>query len=38
LKLAREARGDDPSGNRGEFLALVQLAQALSQKEPIVMR
>jgi Ca-activated chloride channel family protein len=38
LKLARAARGDDPSGNRGEFLSLVQLAQALSQKELIAVR
>ena len=38
LKLARESRGDDPSGNRGEFLSLVQLAQSLSQKEPIAVR
>lgn len=36
LKLAREARGDDPSGHRGEFLALVQLAQSLSRSEPSV--
>jgi Ca-activated chloride channel family protein len=29
LKLARDARGDDNSGYRGEFLRLVELAQAL---------
>lgn len=38
LKLAREARGDDPSGNRGEFLSLVQLAQSLSRSEPTVVQ
>jgi len=38
LKLARAARGDDPSGNRGEFLSLVQLAQSLSKSEPIAGR
>jgi Ca-activated chloride channel family protein len=35
LKLARDARGDDPSGYRGEFLSLVQLAQSLSHSEPV---
>ncbi len=35
LKLAHDARGDDPSGYRGEFLSLVQLAQSLSRSEPI---
>lgn len=38
LKLAREARGDDPSGHRGEFLSLVQLAQSLSNSAPVVVR
>lgn len=38
VKLAREARGDDPSGHRGEFLSLVQLAQSLSKNEPIAVR
>ncbi len=31
LGLARDARGDDPFGYRGEFLALVNLAQSLGQ-------
>jgi Ca-activated chloride channel family protein len=37
-KLARDARGDDPSGNRGEFVSLVQLAQSLSTNESIAVR
>jgi Ca-activated chloride channel family protein len=37
-KLARDARGDDPTGNRGEFVALVQLAQSLSRNEPVAVR
>ena len=37
-KLARDARGDDPFGNRGEFVSLVQLAQSLSSNEPIASR
>jgi Ca-activated chloride channel family protein len=38
LKLARGARGDDASGNRGEFVSLVQLAQSLSRGEPTVVQ
>jgi Ca-activated chloride channel homolog len=38
LKLARDARGDDPSGYRGEFLSLVQLTQSLSKSEPVAVR
>lgn len=38
LKLARDARGGDPSGYRGEFLSLVQLAQSLSKSEPVAVR
>jgi Ca-activated chloride channel family protein len=38
LQLARAARGDDPSGYRGEFLSLVQLAQSLSKSEPVAVR
>ncbi len=30
LKLARDARGDDPHGYRSEFIHLIELAQALS--------
>ena len=33
LSLARDARGQDAFGYRGEFLSLVQLAQSLSQGE-----
>ncbi|MBI3799949.1 MAG: DUF3520 domain-containing protein [Deltaproteobacteria bacterium] len=33
LTLARGARADDPFGQKGEFLSLVQLAQSLSQPE-----
>jgi len=32
LALARDARGDDPFGYRGEFLGLVNLADSLSRK------
>ncbi len=32
LNLAREARGDDPFGYRGEFLKLVNLAKSLSSE------
>ncbi len=38
LKLARDARGDDPSGYRGEFLSLVQLTQSLSKSEPVAVQ
>jgi Ca-activated chloride channel family protein len=33
LDLARQARGDDASGYRGEFLQLVKLAQAMSRSQ-----
>jgi Ca-activated chloride channel family protein len=33
LDLARQARGDDPFGYRGEFLSLVNLAQSLAGPE-----
>jgi Ca-activated chloride channel family protein len=38
LKLARESRGDDASGYRGEFVSLVQLAQSLSRSEPVALK
>jgi Ca-activated chloride channel family protein len=32
LTMARSARGDDPSGYRGEFIGLVEAARTLSGK------